>query len=70
MSVTSPQGFVAAGGHIGIKASGAPDLALVATADGQPVAAAATFTQNLACAGPVRVSKEHLATTAGSASAS
>ena len=41
MSVTSPQGFVAAGGHIGIKASGAPDLALVATADGQPVAAAA-----------------------------
>jgi glutamate N-acetyltransferase/amino-acid N-acetyltransferase len=69
MSVTSPQGFVAAGGHVGIKASGAPDLAVVATADGQPVAAAATFTQNLACAGPVRVSKEHLATTAGSASA-
>lgn len=68
MSVTSPQGFVAAGGHIGIKASGAPDLAVVATADGQPVAAAATFTQNLACAGPVQVSKRHLAATGGLAS--
>jgi glutamate N-acetyltransferase / amino-acid N-acetyltransferase len=68
VSVTSPKGFVAAGGHIGIKASGAPDLALVATADGQPVAAAATFTQNLACAGPVQVSKRHLEATGGRAS--
>ena len=68
MSVTAPQGFVAAGGHIGIKASGAPDLAVVATADGQPVAAAATFTQNLACAGPVRVSKRHLEATGGRSS--
>ncbi len=65
MSVTAPQGFVAAGGHIGIKASGAPDLAIVATADGQPVPAAATFTQNLACAGPVRVAQQHLASTGG-----
>ena len=69
MSVTSPRGFVAAGGHIGIKASGDPDLAIVATADGQPVAAAGTFTQNLACAGPVRVTKRHLAATGGQASA-
>ena len=61
MSVTAPRGFVAAGAHVGIKASGDPDLSLVATADGQPVAAAGTFTQNLACAGPVQVSKRHLA---------
>ena len=63
MSVTAAQGFVAAGIHCGIKPSGAADLSLVATADGQPVAAAATFTQNLACAGPVRVSRAHLAAT-------
>ena len=61
MSVTAPKGFVAAGAHIGIKPSGNPDLSLVATADGLPVAAAGTFTQNLACAGPVQVSKRHLA---------
>jgi glutamate N-acetyltransferase/amino-acid N-acetyltransferase len=61
VSVTTPLGFVAAGGHVGIKASGDPDLSLVATADGQPVAAAGTFTRNLACAGPVQVSKRHLA---------
>jgi glutamate N-acetyltransferase/amino-acid N-acetyltransferase len=61
MSVTTPKGFVAAGDHVGIKASGEPDLSIVATADGRPVAAAGTFTQNLACAGPVQVSKRHLA---------
>ncbi len=55
MSVTAPRGFVAAGLHCGIKESGAPDLSLVATADGRPVSAAGVFTQNLACAGPVRV---------------
>ena len=55
MTVTAPKGFVAAGTHCGIKASGAPDLALVATADRAPVAAAGVFTQNLACAGPVQV---------------
>lgn len=67
MSVTAPEGFVAAGIHCGIKASGALDLALVATADSQPVTAAATFTQNLACAGPVRVSREHVASSGGRA---
>ena len=67
MSVTTPKGFVAAGGHCGIKASGAPDLALVATADHAPVTAAGVFTQNLACAGPVQVSKAHLASTGGRA---
>jgi glutamate N-acetyltransferase/amino-acid N-acetyltransferase len=69
MSVTAPAGFVAAGIHCGIKANGNPDLSLVATTDGQPVVAAAVFTQNLACAGPVRVSKQHLATTQGRAAA-
>jgi len=64
MSVTAAAGFLAAGGHVGIKASGDPDLALVATDDGAPVPAAGTFTQNLACAGPVQVSKRHLAAAA------
>jgi len=69
VSVTAPSGFVAAGAHCGIKESGAPDLSLVATADHAPVAAAGVFTQNLACAGPVQVSKHHLATTGGRAAA-
>jgi glutamate N-acetyltransferase/amino-acid N-acetyltransferase len=69
MGVTAPQGFVAAGTHCGIKASGDPDLSLVATADGRPVPAAGVFTQNLACAGPVRVSREHLVATEGRAAA-
>ncbi|CAA9255531.1 MAG: Glutamate N-acetyltransferase @ N-acetylglutamate synthase [uncultured Acidimicrobiales bacterium] len=69
MSVTSPLGFVAAGVHAGIKASGDLDLALVATADAVPVAAAAVFTQNLACAAPVQVSRGHLAATGGRAAA-
>ncbi len=60
---------MAGGIHCGIKPSGAPDLAIVATADGAPVPAAGVFTQNLACAGPVRVSRRHLATTGGRAAA-
>jgi len=55
--------------HCGIKPSGNPDLALVATENRAPVAAAGVFTQNLACAGPVQVSKAHLTTTSGRASA-
>jgi len=62
-------GFVAAGVACGIKESGAPDLALVATADGRPVPAAAVFTSNLAPAAPVQVSRAHLAATGGYASA-
>ncbi|MEY2422668.1 MAG: glutamate N-acetyltransferase / amino-acid N-acetyltransferase [Acidimicrobiaceae bacterium] len=69
MSVTAPRGFAAAGLHCGIKPSGKPDLALVATADRRSVAAAGVFTQNLACAGPVQVSKRHLAATRGHAAA-
>lgn len=60
---------MAAGRHCGIKESGALDLALVATADHAPVAAAGVFTQNLACAGPVQVSKRHLSATGGRAAA-
>lgn len=61
MSVTAPKGFVAGGAACGIKESGAPDLAIVATADGRAVPAAGVFTTNRACAAPVQVSREHLA---------
>jgi glutamate N-acetyltransferase/amino-acid N-acetyltransferase len=67
--VTTAQGFVAAGLHCGIKETGKPDLALVATADHRPVPAAGVFTQNLACAGPVQISKRHLQATNGNAAA-
>jgi glutamate N-acetyltransferase/amino-acid N-acetyltransferase len=60
MSVTAAQGFVAAGVAAGIKASGAPDLSLVATADHQPVTAAGVFTTNLVAAAPVQLSRRHL----------
>lgn len=69
MSVTAPRGFLAASGSIGIKPGGRPDFALVATADGRPVPAAAVFTENLAAAAPVLVSREHLAATGGHAAA-
>jgi len=69
MSVTAPQGFVAAGLACGIKASGAPDLALVATDDGHPVPAAGVFTTNLAAAAPVTLSRAHLEETGGLAAA-
>ncbi|MBA2610222.1 MAG: bifunctional glutamate N-acetyltransferase/amino-acid acetyltransferase ArgJ [Actinobacteria bacterium] len=69
MSVTAAKGFVAAGTASGIKADGIPDMALVATEDHQPVAAAAVFTTNLAAAAPVQVSRTHLAATGGRAAA-
>ncbi|MEW6473343.1 MAG: bifunctional glutamate N-acetyltransferase/amino-acid acetyltransferase ArgJ [Actinomycetota bacterium] len=62
MSVTAAQGFVAAGVAAGIKASGRPDLSLVATADHRPVTAAGVFTTNLVAAAPVQLSRRHLAT--------
>ncbi len=68
MSVTEPRGFVASGLACGIKASGASDLALVASAAGA-VPAAGVFTANLAAAAPVQVSRAHLAATAGRAAA-
>ena len=54
-----PAGFVAGAATCGIKASGRPDLAIVATSGG-PAAAAAVFTTNTFAAAPVRLSKRHL----------
>ena len=68
-----PLGFVAGAGVAGIKASGRPDLAIVATQPGHDgvrpsAAAAAVFTPNAFAAAPVRLSQAHLAATeAGSA---
>ncbi|HET9614930.1 MAG TPA: bifunctional ornithine acetyltransferase/N-acetylglutamate synthase [Candidatus Limnocylindrales bacterium] len=63
-----PGGFVAASGTAGIKASGRPDLAIVATSVGpdgrrSPAAAAAVFTPNAFAAAPVRLSQAHLLAT-------
>jgi glutamate N-acetyltransferase/amino-acid N-acetyltransferase len=69
VSVTAAKGFVAGGLACGIKGSGAPDLAIVATEDGQPVVAAGVFTANKATAAPVQVSRAHLGATGGRASA-
>ncbi len=69
MSVTAPAGFVAAGIPAGIKASGDPDLSLVATADGVAVAAAGVFTSNKMTAAPVIVTNRHLTQTEGRAAA-
>ena len=60
---------MASGLAAGIKASGSLDLALLATEDGRPVPTAATFTQNLACAAPVQVSRAHMAANCGRAAA-
>jgi glutamate N-acetyltransferase/amino-acid N-acetyltransferase len=69
VSVTAADGFVANGTACGIKPGGQPDLALVSTEDGRPVAAAGVFTPNLATAAPVEVSRSHLAQTGGRATA-
>ncbi|MFZ8926589.1 MAG: bifunctional ornithine acetyltransferase/N-acetylglutamate synthase, partial [Candidatus Nanopelagicales bacterium] len=52
MSVTTPQGFRAAGVTAGLKASGKPDVALVVN-DGPLQSAAAVFTSNRFPAAPV-----------------
>jgi glutamate N-acetyltransferase/amino-acid N-acetyltransferase len=65
--VTAARGFRAAGVACGIKASGAPDLALVCADDA--VSAAAVFTTNLAQAAPVVVSRDHLEKSGGRAAA-
>ena len=59
-----PAGFRAGGLAAGIKASGRPDLAVIATTDG-PAAVAAVFTPNAFVAAPVRRSRANLATTSG-----
>jgi glutamate N-acetyltransferase/amino-acid N-acetyltransferase len=54
-----PAGFVAGATTCGIKASGRPDLAIVAVrGDAAPIAA--VFTQNAFAAAPVLISKSHL----------
>src|SRR5580765_5896047 len=63
-----PLGFVAGAATAGIKSSGRPDLAIVATQpdpDGTrpAAAAAAVFTPNAFAAAPVRLSQAHLAAT-------
>jgi glutamate N-acetyltransferase/amino-acid N-acetyltransferase len=61
MTVTAVDGFKASGLASGIKESGAPDLAMVATTDAAPVTAAGVFTSNLVAAAPVQISRRHLA---------
>lgn len=68
MSVTAAAGFVAAGCHAGVKRRKL-DMAVVATEDGQPVTAAAVFTQNKFFAPPVAASRRRLAENGGRAAA-
>jgi glutamate N-acetyltransferase/amino-acid N-acetyltransferase len=63
--VTAPRGFTAAGVACGIKASGLPDLALLACET--RATAGAVFTTNLAQAAPVVLSRGHLAEAQGHA---
>lgn len=60
MSITTPKGFIAAGVAAGIKASGAPDLALVQNL-GPRRSAAAVFTSNRVFAAPVEWSRQAVA---------
>ncbi|MDX6620362.1 MAG: glutamate N-acetyltransferase / amino-acid N-acetyltransferase [Gaiellales bacterium] len=59
VGVCFPLGFRAAGVTCGIKASGAPDLALLACQG--PAVAAGAFTRSRLAAAPVQLSREHLA---------
>src|SRR5690348_11953373 len=61
MSVTTPQGFRAAGTCAGLKPSGKDDLALVVN-DGPQFAAAGRFTTNRVKAAPVLWSEQVLRT--------
>jgi glutamate N-acetyltransferase/amino-acid N-acetyltransferase len=68
VSVTAPEGFVAAGCHAGVKRR-RYDMAMIATDDRHPVAAAAVFTQNKFFAPPVAASRERLQANGGRAAA-
>jgi glutamate N-acetyltransferase/amino-acid N-acetyltransferase len=57
-----PLGFRAGAMAAGIKPSGRPDLAVIATT-GDSVAVAATFTRNQVVAAPIRISQAHLSAT-------
>jgi len=59
-----PRGFRAGATRAGIKASGAPDLAVIVV-DGEPASVAATFTTNQLPAAPVLLDRHHLAATSG-----
>jgi glutamate N-acetyltransferase/amino-acid N-acetyltransferase len=54
-----PRGFRAGGLAAGIKPSGRPDLAVIATI-GESAAVAATFTRNQVVAAPIKLSRAHL----------
>ena len=58
-ALTMAQGFSACGFTAGIKESGLPDLALLAS--DRPATAAAVYTQNQSTAAPVHISKAHTA---------
>jgi len=60
VSVTHPQGFVAAGVTAGLKASGKPDVALVVN-EGPQFTAAGVFTSNRVVAAPVIWSRQAIA---------
>ena len=68
MTVTAPEGFVAAGCHAGIKRRRS-DMAMIATEDRQAVACAAVFTQNKFAAPPVQLGRQTLAANGGRAAA-
>ena len=58
-SITSPEGFQAAGMHAGVKSdSSIKDLALVYSTI--PATAAAVYTKNLVQAAPIHIDREHL----------
>jgi glutamate N-acetyltransferase/amino-acid N-acetyltransferase len=57
-TITSVRGFRAAAMHCGIKASGKPDLALLAS--DVPAVAAAVFTRNKVVGAPVIVGRRHI----------
>lgn len=59
MSITKPQGFLAAATTAGIKPSGNPDMALVVN-EGPQFVAAGVFTRNRVTASPVKLSKQAL----------
>ncbi len=66
MSVTAPEGFVAAGCHAGVKRKRL-DYALLVTDDAKPVPTAAVFTQNKFRAPPVEASLTRLTASGGMA---
>jgi len=68
MSVTAAEGFVASGGHAGIKRRKF-DMAMIATDDRRPVPCAAVFTQNKFVAPSVQLDRATLEANGGQAAA-